>query len=98
MLRVVILPLAKQDLKDASDWYEFKKKGLGRRFIQEVRSKVSFVCKNPYAIAVRYDEVRCAVLDIFPFMIHYLIQKSQKQLVVVAVFHTSLSPKQWDQR
>lgn len=98
MLEAVIFPLAKQDVKDATEWYELKKKGLGRRFAQEVRTKVSFVCENPYSTSVRYDDVRCAVLDVFPFMIHYIIQKSRKQLVIVAVFHTSLSPKQWGKR
>ena len=98
MLRVVILPLAKQDVKNAVEWYDAKQKGLGARFAQDLRSKVSFVCKNPNAYAVRYDSVRCAIMDVFPFMIHFSINQPEKLVVIAAVFHTSLSPKQWEER
>jgi len=30
--RVVILPLAKEDLREAKSWYENKAKGLGKSF------------------------------------------------------------------
>ena len=34
-MHVVILPLAKEDLKEAKVWYENKLKGLGKRFLSE---------------------------------------------------------------
>ena len=45
--------------------------GLGKRFTAEVREKVGFTRKNPTASNVRYDDVRTAVLNIFPYMVHY---------------------------
>lgn len=55
MFKVIILPAAKQDIKDAADWYNKRQKGLGKRFTTEVREKVQFITKNPLAVAVRYD-------------------------------------------
>lgn len=98
MLKAIVLPLAKEDIKYAANWYNGKQKRLGNRFIQEVRSKVLYIRENPEASAVRYNETHCAVLDVFPFMIHYTIDKAQKTVIIAAVFHTSLSSKHWNKR
>ena len=42
MYRSVILPLAKQDIQCAAQWYNSKKKGLGRQFTSEVRRKIHY--------------------------------------------------------
>lgn len=91
MYKAVILPLAKLDIAEAADWYNAKQKGLGKRFTNEVRSKVLFIRENPLASAVRYDDTHCAVLDVFPFMIHYTVDEPNKTIIVAAVFHTSMN-------
>ncbi|MFN2261801.1 MAG: type II toxin-antitoxin system RelE/ParE family toxin [Psychroflexus sp.] len=98
MYNVVLLPFAKQDIKESASWYNSKQKGLGKSFTQDVRSKVLYIQENPNASVIRYDDVRCAVLDIFPFMIHYTIDEPQKTVVVLAIFHTSLNPNKWTER
>lgn len=62
---------------------------MGKRFIQEVRNKVLLIRKNPKIYSVRYDAVQTAVLDVFPFMIHYTVDNQKKTVIIVAVFHTS---------
>lgn len=98
MFKVSILPLAKEDIREAARWYNSKQKGLGKRFIVEVRNKILFVRKNPRAYAIRYDETHCAILDIFPFIVHYSIDEPQNTIIVTAVFHTSIHPDQWRKR
>lgn len=75
-----------------------KQIGLGKRFVQEVRDKVSYIRNNPKATIIRYDDTRCAVLEVFPFMVHFTVDDGLKLVVVSAVFHTSLSPDMWAQR
>jgi len=98
MYKSIILPLAKLDISEAAYWYNSKQKGLGKRFMAEVRSKVLFIRENPKASAIRYDNTRCAVLDVFPFMIHYTIDDANKTVIVAAIFHTSLNPNRWKKR
>lgn len=98
MYKAIILPPAKLDVSDAASWYNSKQKGLGKRFIKEVRAKVKFISENPTASVVRYDNTRCAVLDVFPFMIHYTIDQPNKTIIIAAVFHTSLNPDRWKKR
>jgi hypothetical protein len=71
MFKVVILSLAKQDIKEAAHWYNSRREGLGKRFTLEIRQKIDLLKKEPYAAAIRYDETHTAVLDVFPYMIHY---------------------------
>ena len=94
----MILPLAKQDIKEGAIWYNNKQKGLGKRFIQKIRVKVHSICRHPGSSAIRYDNTRTAILDVFPYMIHYTINESQKIVIISAVFHTSLDPDKWHDR
>jgi plasmid stabilization system protein ParE len=94
----IVLPLAKQDIQEIALWYNSKQKGLGKRLTLELRQKVKFISQNPQAVAVRYADVRTTVLDVFPFMIHFTIEEDKKRVVISAVFHTSLNPKNWKKR
>ena len=98
MYKSIILPLAKADIREAALWYNKKQKGLGKRFTAEIRQKVHFIKQNHKASNVRYDNVRTAVLNIFPFMVHYTIDESNKTVIISAVFHTSRNPDVWNER
>jgi plasmid stabilization system protein ParE len=98
MYKVIILPLAKQDIKEAALWYNNKQKGLGKRFTLQIRQKINLVKQEPFATAVRFDDVRTAVLDVFPFMVHYTIDKSKKLIAISAVLHTSRNPGLWKKK
>jgi hypothetical protein len=61
MYKAILLPLAKQDIKEAAKWYNKKQKGLGKRFTLQVRQKIGLLKREPYLSAIRYDEIRTAV-------------------------------------
>ncbi|MCD4681595.1 MAG: type II toxin-antitoxin system RelE/ParE family toxin [Bacteroidales bacterium] len=61
----------------------------------QVREKVQFLQRNPKAHNIRYENVRTAVLNVFPFMIHYSIDEKNQIVVVLAVLHTSRNPDIW---
>jgi len=95
MYRLVILPIAKKDIREAASWYESKQDGLGKRFTLHVRNQLNSFKRNPYRFINRYGETRTMVLDVFPFMAHYIINEPQKLIVIAAVLHTSRSPDIW---
>lgn len=98
MYKSIILPLAKEDIKEAALWYNKKQIGLGKRFTAQVREKVQFIKQNPKACNVRYNKVRTAVLNVFPFMLHYSIDEKNKVVLVSAVLHTRRNPNVWKNR
>ncbi len=91
-----MLPHAKGDIRKAALWYNKKSKGLGKKFTSKVRETVSVLKQNPKSSNIRYDNIRTAVLDIFPFMIHYSIDESNKTIIISSVLHTSRNPKLWE--
>lgn len=98
MYKSIILPLAKEDIREAAKWYNKQQKGLGKRFTAEVRENVHFIRQNPKASNIRYKNVRTAVLNKFPFMIHFTIDDKNKTVIVSAVLHTSRDTELWKNR
>lgn len=98
MYKSIILALAKEDIREAALWYNKRQKGLGKIFTAEVREKVHFIRQNPKASNVRYNNVRTAVLNVFPFMIHFTINEKSKTIIISAVLHTSRNPELWKNR
>jgi len=98
MYKSIILPQAKEDIRAAAKWYAKRQDGLGKRFAEEVREKVHFLSQNPLTSNFRYDCVRTAVLNIFPFMVHYTFDENRKAIIISAVLHTSRNPDLWMNR
>jgi len=73
---LVFTPEAREDVKTASKYYDSQLKGLGKRFKNEVFIQLSLLKKNPLTRSVRYDDVRCALIDKFPYSIHYTINNT----------------------
>jgi site-specific recombinase XerD len=97
MYKSIILPL-KEDIREAAKWYNKRQIGLGNIFTADVREKVHFIRQNPKASNVRYNSVRTAVLNVFPFMVHFTIDEKNKTVIVSAVLHTSRNPELWKNR
>jgi hypothetical protein len=57
---------------------------------------MEYIRENPKLIGFRYDSTRCAVLNVFPFMVHFSINEEEKTIIVSAMFHTSLNPERWE--
>ncbi len=98
MYKSIILPLAKEDIREAARWYNKQQEGLGKRFTAEVREKVHFIRQSPEASNVRYDGVKTTVLNVFPFMVHYKVDEKNKTIIISAVLHTSRNPELWKNR
>ena len=45
---------ARSDLSEASKWYEKQQKGLGKRFLNEMKAAFEIICKNPTGFQIRY--------------------------------------------
>jgi plasmid stabilization system protein ParE len=96
--RIKISTYAISDMQEAGKWYNEQSLGLGSRFLKNVKEHINLLKSNPENYSVRYDNVRCALIKKFPFLIHFIIDEANQVVEVFAVFHTSRSPKIWEQR
>lgn len=57
-------------------------KALAKRFRSEVKRKLKLIKEIPRIYTLRYGEVRFALLDVFPYAIHFSINE-EKQIVQI---------------
>jgi hypothetical protein len=69
-MKVVFSIYAKQELDDATHYYEIEYQGLGKRFREEVRKAAKRIAEYPEAWSVERGEVRKCLLHMFPYKLH----------------------------
>jgi plasmid stabilization system protein ParE len=91
----IISIYAKEDLSDASKWYEQQQKGLGKRFLKEVKEAIDTISKKPIIFQIRYDDTRIYFTKTFSYGIHYQYIADKNEVQIKAVFHTSRNSDIW---
>lgn len=94
--RLVVRPHAVNDIREAIEWYESKRPGLGQLFKQVVWKSVRQIIENPLAFAIVQRSIRRAKVRRFPYGIYYEIEGDQ--VVVLAVYHFKRSSQGWKGR
>jgi plasmid stabilization system protein ParE len=89
----VISELASFDIKKTILWYNSKRKGLGKEFALEIRKTVDYIIEFPLAFPIKYNEIRVAVVSIFPYTVHYYFDESNNTIFISCVFHDSNDPE-----
>jgi len=96
--KTVILPTAKEDLLEAAKWYNKVRPELGKELVARFRERLTELRDNPLTCQIRYSEVHTALIEQFPYMIHYYVDQQNKTIVVISILHTSRDPMVWDER
>ena len=96
MKQLVFSKISDLDIKDAVDYYNWKQAGLGDRFFENLLSKINKINTNPSSYSFRYENVRLARIDHFPFTIHFIDEP--EVIVIIGVLHTSRNPQLWKER
>lgn len=94
----VTLFTAKDDLRKAAKWYNQQRPGLGKELVERVRQRIRELKSNPFTCQIRYAEVHTALVEQFPYMIHYFVDQQNKTIVVISILHTSQDPNSWNER
>jgi hypothetical protein len=82
---ITITPLAEADLREASDWYNGIRDGLGIKFVLAVDAKLNSLKNNPDHYQKRFKNVRAANLDVFPYTIHFEVMDDR--IIIHSFYH-----------
>ena len=85
-------PSAQKEYLDSVSWYEQAKTGLGEQFIQELEAMLDKIEQNPFLFQVKRKRLREGKLRSFPYIIVYTVNSRKKEILILAVFHTSRNP------
>ena len=94
--RLVIAPEAEQDFKEAYNWYEDRRVGLGEEYLTAVDACVQAICRHPEAYQLVHRNYRRSLVRRFPYALFF--EYAESTVIVYGIFHTSRNPKRWRQR
>ena len=89
-------PAVKEDLRQAHDWYEGSRDGLGDEFLIEIERVIGFIGDHPEIYESVQGNVRRGVTRRFPYIVLY--RAEPQRIVILGVFHGSRDPVIWDER
>ena len=83
--RVLIRPRAEEDLREARQWYEERRKGLGDELVAAVRRAIRSLEEEPERRPFYYREFRRLLTRRFPYKVFYLVERDR--VVVFRILH-----------
>ena len=87
MYKVLYLDEVENDIVVAKQWYAEQQKGLDERFSAAVKETLSNILKMPSAYAVKYRNIRIAHTKVFPYNVHFYIEETKAQVVIIGIIH-----------
>jgi hypothetical protein len=97
--KVVYAPEALNEIKEVVDYYNSKSKGLGTRFKANLLAEIKAVKARPLSRSFRYEEVRFAVVEKFPYSAHYTVDQTAKVIKIQAILAFAQDDKtNWEKR
>jgi hypothetical protein len=93
LYKLIFTPEARGDVKEPAEYYDSQLNGLGKRFKKEVQNQLLLLKQNPFTRSVRYNDVRFALIDKFPYSIHYTIDN--KKILIHAILSDYRDPARY---
>jgi len=91
VFKIVISRLAESEIDETIEFYESKRKGFGKLFLDYFKGYLKILKTNPELFSIKkapfYRELP---LKKFPFVIIYEV--FQNEVIIYSVFHTSRNP------
>ena len=91
VFKIVISGLAESEIEETMEYYESRRKGLGKQFLEYFKGYLKILKTNPELFSIKKPPFyRELPLKKFSFVIIYEI--FQNEVVIYSVFYTSRNP------
>lgn len=98
MYQVHFTSSVQDDVSEAVEYYRQFNPQLANQFIFRIREAIYFLIRAPFACQIKYKDVRTLILKQFPFHIHYIINESKQEIVILAIIHAYRNPNDYSSR
>ena len=96
VFEVELVDAAKAEYYEIIEWYEMQQKGLGNRFYSLMNELFHKLERHPLHYSFYFKSFRHTIIKGFPYRVIFKVEKNIVH--IVAIFHTSRSPKQLRKR
>ena len=83
--RVIIRPNAEADAREARQWYESRRMGLGDELLEEIRHAVRLLEEHPDRRPIYYRGFRRLLTRRFPYKLFYRVEGDH--VIVFRILH-----------
>jgi toxin ParE1/3/4 len=90
---VSIRPRAEADLREAHQWYEVQRPGLGSDFLDEIKRAMTLLEEEPERRPYYYRGFRRCLTRRFPYKIFYRVETNR--VIVFRVLHAKRDQSRW---
>lgn len=91
--KFIILDEAKVDEKEERTYYKSILKVLSNRFLEDLQHTVNKIKINPYTFSYKFNEFRTANISVFPYQVHYVVDKTNNTVVIFAELCSYRNPQ-----
>jgi len=95
-MQIIFNELAKDELNEAVDFYNFELPGSGNSFKEEIKKSINRILEYPTAWPTITQDIRKYILHKFPYKILYSIEKDH--IYIIAIAHQHRKPNFWIDR
>jgi plasmid stabilization system protein ParE len=95
---IVNRPLVRIDILEALDYYKKINPDLAKQFLFRIREAKELIALSPLGFQIKYKNVRTLLLKQFPYHIHFLIDETKEQIVILAIIHAFRNPIDFSNR
>ena len=96
--KIVNRPSVRTDLLNAIDYYKAISPDLARQFLSRIREAREYIFQYPTGFEIKYKNVRTVLLRQFPYHIHYLLEESKEEIVILAIINSYRNPADYSGR
>jgi hypothetical protein len=82
---------ALNEVQKALNHYDKIDKSIGDKFQKNLDKTIIAIASNPF-FEMRYSDVRCLMINKFPYMIHFQVNEKKHLVIIRAVINTSKDP------
>ena len=91
-------PAVKVDIINATNYYKKINPELAKQFLFRIREAKAYIALSPIGFQIKYNNVRTLLLRQFPYHIHYLIDDTKQQIIILAIIHAYKNPTDYSNR
>jgi len=91
--KIKLLPIVHTDLRNAKKWYQEKSEKLAQEFKVAINKEIDYIGEYPEHYQQKYKNLRQSLITRFPYVIFYLVEEEQKQVVVFGILHSRRNPE-----
>lgn len=92
----VFHPDARRELREAADFYDLERDGLGTEFLDAVEATMHRLIEHPQAAPIALEPVRKRRVPRFPYSVVYSVRDDR--IFISAIAHNSRRPFYWEDR